>query len=297
MSLDDFLSVSQSLLGIVWVRVVLTVVIAAVVHAIARTFIVVFVRRLVEGSRKIKRRKISVEDQKRVDTLTSLFRTASMLVIWVVAFFMILRQVGVDIAAVMTGAGLLGLIVGFGAQSAVKDFLAGVSIIVENQYRVGDIVTLVVGGKEVSGVVEDLTIRITKMRDLDGKLHFVPNGSSQVVTNHTFEYANVNVDIGVSYEADIDKIERVINDVGTALAGDKDWKKDIIEPIQFLRVDAFDDSSVRIKSLGKVLPSKQWAVAGEFRRRLKRAFDEEGVTIPFPQIVVHGDWPKGSNDS
>jgi len=223
------------------------------------------------------------EEYQRRRTLESIFGTFSAVIIWIITVFWILAILSVNIGALLTGAGLVGIVLGFGAQSVIKDMLAGIFIITENQFRIGDIIT--VGG--VSGVVEGVSIRLTRLRDLDGTLHFVPNGEITVVSNSSFEYSNVNVDIGVSYDANLDIIKETINDVGAKLARDTDWKKRIIEPIQFLRIDSFGESSVTIKALGKVTPGDQWDVAGEFRRRLKVAFDKHHVERPYPQRVVH----------
>lgn len=273
-------------------QVVGTIIAAIALQLILRATIGMIVKRLVGGyelhGRKVgKKYGTQLDEEKREHTLVSLFRTAVAVVIWLVAVIVILWQLDINLAALMTGAGLIGIIVGFGAQSAIKDFLAGIFIIVENQYRVGDIVTLHTGSNDISGVVEDITIRITRLRDLDGNLHIVQNGSPIVVTNLTFDYANVNVDITVAYEADVDKVETVMNQVGQQLAEDEEWKSHIVEPIQFLRVDGFEDSGVRIKALGKVEPAKQWDVAGEFRRRVKRAFEKNAIQIPLPQVVIH----------
>lgn len=228
-----------------------------------------------------------LDAKKRRQTLSAMFKTFAAVIIWLVAITLVLLQLNVNLAGIATGAGLVGIVVGFGAQSSVKDVLAGVFIIAENQYRIGDIVSLLVNGKDIWGEVEDITIRITRLRDLDGNTHIIPNGSIVVTTNLSFHFANANVDIDVAYDTDIDHAERVINDVGKNLAEDDEWKAHIFEPISFLRLEKFGDSSIRLKALGKVEPAKQWDVAGEFRRRLKKAFEEEGIEIPFNQIVIH----------
>jgi small-conductance mechanosensitive channel len=274
------------------IQVISTIIIAILLQLVVRATIGRVVRRLVGGyevhGKKLgKKYGTHLDEEKREHTLVSLFRTAAAVAIWLIAIIVILWQLNINLAALMTGAGLIGIIVGFGAQSAIRDFLAGIFIIAENQYRVGDIVTLHTGSNDISGVVEDITIRITRLRDLDGNMHIVQNGSPIVVTNLTFDYANVNVDVSVAYESDVDKVEKVMNKVGQDMAEDDQWKEHIVEPIQFLRVDGFEDSAVRIKALGKVEPAKQWDVAGEFRRRIKRAFEKNGIQIPFPQVVVH----------
>lgn len=226
------------------------------------------------------------DEQKREDTLINIFKTAIAAIVWVVGALLILTRLGMNLAALATGAGLFGIIIGFGAQNTIKDFLAGFFIILENQYRVGDIVSLNVGGTEVAGVVENLSVRITRLRDLDGNLHIVQNGSAIAVTNLSIGFANVNVDVRVSYETDISKVEKIINQVGDKMAADNTWKKDTIEPIQYLRVDSFGETAVNIKALGKVQPGRQWDVAGEFRRRLMEAFEKHGIEIPLPQMTV-----------
>lgn len=264
-------------------QIALVIIGVLVVQWIIRQSIGRVIRRVVKGHKYSSK----VDEKKREQTLINLLSTASAVLLWTIAVIVILSILEVNIAALMTGAGLIGIVVGFGAQSSIKDFLAGVFIIAEDQYRVGDIVTLYADGNLISGVVEDITIRITRLRDLDGNMYIVPNGSTNIVNNRTFEYANVNVDLRVAYESDVDAVERVINEVGNKLAEDETWKEDIFEPIQFLRVDGFEDSAVRIKALGKVRPAKQWDIAGEFRRRSKKAFEKNGIVIPFNQVVVH----------
>ena len=251
------------------VQVCLTLLAVLLLQVIASNLIGHIVHRAVRSHKYNSK----LDERKRENTLTNIFRTAITVVLWIVGFIVILSQLHVNITALLTGAGLVGIIFGIGAQSAISDFLAGVFVIAENQYRVGDIVTLTASGKEISGVVEDITIRITRLRDMDGNLHTVRNGLTTIVTNRSFDYANINVDIGVSYDSDIDLVERVINEVGTSISQDETWSKYIKEPIAFLRVDGFDDSAVRVKAFGKVEPAKQWDVAGEFRRRIKKAFE------------------------
>lgn len=265
------------------VQICLTLLAILVLQFVSRQAIEHLVRHSVRGRKYISQ----LDEQKRANTLINVFQTAVAVVLWIVGVIIILSQLHVNLAALMTGAGLVGVIVGFGAQSAISDFLAGMFILAENQYRVGDIVSLTVASKEISGVVEDITIRITRLRDLDGNLHIVRNGLTTTITNLTFNYANVNVDVRVAYESDIDTVERVINEVGLAMSHDEKWDKHIKEPIAFLRVDGFEDSGVRVKALGKVEPAMQWDVAGEFRRRLMKAFEQSGITIALPQIVIH----------
>jgi len=264
-------------------QIVLTIIGVLIIQLILRKVLERLVRGVVKGHRYASK----TDERKREDTLIRIFRTLSAVALWTIAIIVILSELQVHIAALLTGAGLVGVIVGMGAQNVIKDYLAGILIIMENQYRVGDIVQLYANGSNVAGVVEDVSIRATRLRDLDGNLHIVPNGSAGIITNMSLQFAQVNVDIGVSYETDIDKVEKIINDIGDNMIKEKPWSDNIIEPIQFLRLDQFGDSSITIKSVGKVKPATQWDTAGEFRRRLKKAFEKHDIEIPFPQIVIH----------
>ncbi|MGF7228956.1 MAG: mechanosensitive ion channel family protein [Candidatus Saccharibacteria bacterium] len=266
------------------VQVLLTLIVAVVVQLLARKPIDRIVRRAIRGHRYTSKE----EERKREDTLINVFHTALMVIIWIITLVVILFELKINVAGLLTGAGVVGVVVSLGAQSTIRDFLAGIFIIMENQYRVGDVVNLsagVPGG--VSGVVEDITVRITRLRDMDGNIHIVSNGLAGVVTNMTFQFANVNVDIPISYSSDIDKVKDIINEVGIELAGDKERGPDVVEAVQFLRLDQFGDSVIIVKALGKVKAGAQWDVAGEFRRRLKAAFDKKGIDLPYPQVVVH----------
>ncbi len=222
-------------------------------------------------------------EQKRAETLISIIGTALTILVWVIGLVGLLTIFHVNIAGLLTGAGVIGVVVGLGAQNAIKDFVAGLFILIENQYRIGDIITL----GDVSGVVEKITLRITKLRDLDGNMHIIPNGTVNVITNRTCEWSAVNMDIGISYDSDIEVVKKVINNTSKKMASDPAWKDQIIEPLEFLRIEGFGDSAVIVKALGKVKPGKQWGVAGEFRARLKVAFSENSIEIPFPQRVIH----------
>lgn len=275
-------NVEPSFFDNILVQIIMTILIAYVFQRFVEYIISRIVKRVIKANKHVT----AVDGKKREQTLSKMFQTSAAIVIWIFVLLIILRLFDINVAALATGAGLFGAIIGFGAQDSIRNILSGIFIIAENQYRIGDIVSLLVAGKEVSGTVEDISIRITRLRDLDGNTHIIPNGSINVTSNLSFDFANVNIDVGVAYEADVDHVEKVINLVGKKLAEDEHWKQHIFEPIQFLRIDAFDDSSVRIKALGKVEPAKQWAVAGEYRRRLKKAFEKESIEIPFNQVVI-----------
>ena len=193
-------------------------------------------------------------------------------------------ELGINIAPLLAGAGIAGVALGFGAQSMVRDFLSGIFVITENQYRVGDVIRI---NNEVSGKVEKVTLRQTVLRDLDGMLHHIPNGEVRIATNMTMEFANVNLDIPISYESDIELVEDIVNKIGIELAADPEWQDDIFEAPKFLRIHDFAASAMIIKITGKTAPMMHWAVTGELRKRLKIGFDKNNITIPYPQQVIH----------
>lgn len=251
---------------------------------IMRRFTMLFVVKLVRRAVGSTAFKTKHEEKQREDTLISTVSAGVRVTIWVLASLLLLSEVGVDIAPLLAGAGIAGVALGFGAQSMVKDFLAGVFILLENHYRVGDVVEI---NQTVSGKVEEVTLRQTVLRDLDGMVHHIPNGEIKISTNMTMEFANVNLDIGVGYDTDFEKLEKVINDVGEKLSKDIEWEEYIFEQPQFLRVNDFGESAIEIKITGKTAPMKQWKVTGELRKRLKIAFDKNGIEIPYPQRVIH----------
>ncbi len=228
------------------------------------------------------------ELNKRAETLSGVL-TASVQVLAILVFvFMLLSEVGINIAPVLAGVGIAGIAIGFGAQSLVKDILAGLFIIMENQYRKGDVVKIA----DVAGLVEDVNLRRTLLRDLDGIVHVVPNGEIRVASNLTKEWSRVNLNVSVSYKTDLNHAIAVINRVGEQLAKDPQWAPSIVTPPKALRVDNLGDSGIEIKILGDTKPMKQWDVMGELRLRLKKAFDEEGIEIPWPHTKVYfGDTP------
>ncbi|NCO80332.1 mechanosensitive ion channel family protein [bacterium] len=220
---------------------------------------------------------------KRQNTLIGVFVGALKVIVWLVAIMMILPELGINVGPILAGAGILGVALGFGAQYMIRDFLAGLFIIIENQYREGDVVCL----DGTCGLVEDINLRKTILRDLDGIVHHVPNGEIKKASNLSKQFARVNLNIGISYKENLDKVIGVINKVGKELAEDPQWKDLILKPPQFLRVDDFGESAMIIKILGETKPLKQWDVTGELRKRIKTTFDKEGIEIPFRQITIH----------
>jgi len=228
--------------------------------------------------------------EKRRDTLYSVLWGAVRVLIAIAIVFMILSEVGVPIAPVLAGFGIAGIAVGFGAQYLVRDLIAGIFILLENQYRVGDVVRVA----DVAGLVEHINLRKTVLRDLDGIVHHIPNGEIKVASNFTRHFSRVNLNVSVGYGTDLDHAISVINRVGEEMAADEKWSQVIVTAPQVLRVDNLGDSGIDIKILGDVKPIEQWAVMGELRLRLKKAFDAEGIEIPWPHTKVYfGNSPSG----
>ena len=223
------------------------------------------------------------EEEKREDTLIDIFNSILRVITWPIAIIIIIAQFDFNLTAILASIGVAGVAIGFGAQNLVKDIIAGFFIIFENQYRVGDVVEI----DEKSGMVEHITLRRTVLRDLDGIVHHVPNGQINVASNFTSEKSGINLNVGVAYDSDLDKVIKVINQVGKDLGKDSDWKDRIVDIPEFERVDNFGDSSIDIKITGTVTPLQQWNVTGELRKRLKVAFDKNNIEIPFPQRVIH----------
>ena len=245
----------------------------------------VVVPRLVERSVTVrgKGRRAREELAQRSHTLSVFLTGIIGAAIVIVAIFMVLSEVGIDITPLLAGAGVIGIAIGFGAQSLIRDFLSGLFIILEDQYSKGDWVQIA----GVSGLVEEVNLRRTILRDLDGNVHSIPNGEVKVASNLTKDWARVNLNIPVAYGEDLDQVTEVINRVGEELAKDEHFGPMIIGAPKVLRVDNFGDSAIEMKVLGETKPEKQWEVTGELRKRIKKAFDEEGIEIPWPHIKLY----------
>jgi small conductance mechanosensitive channel len=217
-----------------------------------------------------------------MDTLEALGTNVIRVFVLVVALVMILGKLGLSIGPAIAGLGVVGIAVGFGTQSIVRDYFTGALILIENQFSKGDVVTLA----GVSGTVEDFSLRRTTLRDLDGVVHTVPNGEIKVASNRTRVWARINLDVTVAYGTDIDGATRVVNDVGVAMAVDPEWRRRLMEAPHVERIEAMGEYGITIKILGLVRATEQWAAGGELRKRLLAAFEANGIEIPRPQRVV-----------
>ena len=261
------------------IKIILIFIGASIFIRILKIFIEKAIRKLIKPEQVAKDPEA---EKKREDTLIRIFNSTVSVLIWAVAFMMVLSEFGIDAGPLIAGAGIMGVAVGFGAQYMVRDFLAGLFIMLENQYRVGDVIKVAgIGGK-----VEDITLRKTVLRDIDGVVHHVPNGEIKVASNKSQEFSRVHLKIGVAYKEDIDRVSAVLNQVCAELAKDEQWKEKITKAPEVVGVDDLADSAVIIKILGDTLPLEQWGVGRELRKRIKIAFDKENIEIPFPQISV-----------
>lgn len=263
------------------IQIVLVAFVAWLLKIIAKRSI----QRIVKTAVMMDRHGLGMEEGeiKRMNTLVRIFSWTINTIIVVIAGMMILQEFGVKIAPILASAGIVGVAIGFGGQYLVKDLITGFFIIFENQYRIGDVVSI----EGISGMVEDISLRVTTLRDMNGTVHYIPHGEVKKVSNSGKQFSKVNINVGVAYESDINHVKQVINRIGLEMAADPDWKEFINEAPQFLRVDALDDSAVSIKIVGETKPLKQWDVAGELRKRIKEGFEQAGIGIPYPQRVIH----------
>ncbi len=222
----------------------------------------------------------------RVRTLLPLLRNAFRIVLFVMVALIVLSELGINIAPLLAGAGVVGLAVGFGAQTLVKDVITGFFILIEDTIAIGDVVDL--GGHD--GVVEGMTIRSIRLRDFSGTVHTVPFSSVATVKNLTKDFSYAVFDVGVSYNEDVDRVVTVLREIGAELQADDAYRRLILEPIEVVGIERFEESAIVIRARIKTRPTKQWEVGREFNKRLKRAFDEKGIEIPYPQRTIHHRW-------
>ncbi|MEC7838022.1 MAG: mechanosensitive ion channel family protein [Chloroflexota bacterium] len=226
------------------------------------------------------------ESEKRATTLSRVFTGGAQIIVILSGLFMILSKLSIPVGPVLAGFGVVGIAVGFGAQHLIRDLISGIFVIAENHYRTGDVVTIA----GTSGLVEDINLRRTILRDLEGTVHVVPNGEIAVSANRTKNYSRVVLDVGVAYKENLERVITILNQIGNEISADPVIGLNIIKAPQVLRIQSFDDSCITIRMLGDCKPMKQWNLRSELIRRIKARFDIEGIEIPFPhQTVYWGD--------
>jgi len=224
----------------------------------------------------------AAEAKKRAQTLGNILRHALLIVFFSIAILLILGELGIQLGPLLATAGIGAVAIGFGAQSLVKDVISGFFIILENQYRIGDVIE--VAG--VSGLVESVGLRTTVLRDLEGRVHIIPNGEIKIVSNLSKEWARSVLDVGISYGEDVDQVIDLLSQIGEELASEVPYQSAILEPPQILGVERFGESEMVIRMTIKTAPLKQWEVGRELRKRIKARFDERGIQMPLPHRVL-----------
>lgn len=227
--------------------------------------------------------RVSPRRATRADALDTLLRSIANVVVLTIAVFTILGVFDIDLAPLIAGAGIVGLAIGFGAQDLVSDFLAGIFMMAEDQYGVGDVIDV---GDGIIGVVEGISLRTTRVRDVTGTLWHVPNGQVSRIGNMSQEWARALLDVGVSYDTDVDRASGLILEVAEAMAAEDEFRADFLDAPEIWGVQNLGESSVDIRLVIRTSPGKQWGITRELRRRIKYALDGADIEIPFPQRTV-----------
>jgi small conductance mechanosensitive channel len=277
--------------GSVIVQIVIVVLAAFIALRLARIFVHGIVKALLdrEATEGTLAELSAVEIKKRMETIETLGVSVLHGFVILIAAIMILGKIGLDIGPAVAGLGIVGIAVGFGAQSLVKDYFTGALILIENWFSKGDVIT--VAG--VSGTVEDFSLRRTTLRDLDGSVHVVPNSEIHVASNLTRVWARINQDVTVAHGTNVDRAIDVVDGVGKEMAEDPLWKRRLLEPPHVERVEAIGEYGVTLKILGTVRAHDRWATGGELRKRLLSAFASNGIEIPRPQRLILAQQPNG----
>jgi len=233
-------------------------------------------------------RAATAEDKRRIETLARVFRYISTVVISLVAGMLVLSEIGISIAPILGAAGVVGLAVGFGAQSLIKDYFNGFFMLLENQIRQGDVVEVC----EKTGVVEDITLRYVCLRDNEGSVHYVPNGQISIVTNKSRDYAYALIDIGIAYRENMDEVCQVLSEVGQAMRAEAELGARILDDIEVQGVQELADSAVILRCRIKTVALDQWNVRRAFLGKIKQAFDARGIEIPYPHLTIYAGQDK-----
>ena len=223
------------------------------------------------------------EAQKRVKTLMSIGRGIMRLILWSIFALILLKRIGIEIGPIIASAGIAGIAIGFGAQELIRDFLAGFFVLLDNQIRTDDIVAI----NGTTGIVEKIELRTIRLRDHSGVVHIFQHGKVNTLSNMTKEWSALVFEIGVAYKEDVDTVIAIMKSVGEDLEKDSRFSGNILEPISILGVEQFANNSIQLKVRIKTQTGEQWQTRREYMRRLKYAFDEKGIEIPFPHTTVY----------
>jgi len=284
-------------LATVPLRVFLIFLVAFIVNRLVRKAIVRFVSEVTDEEAqeaRLRLRKLTprtlqptttmqpLRAASRAQTIALVLKSTASIIIYTIAVITALAEVGINLAPLIAGAGIVGIALGFGAQSLVKDFLSGLFMLAEDQYGVGDVVDV----GEAVGTVEVVNLRTTKLRAVDGTVWYVPNGEIRRVGNMSQQWARALLDVEVAYDTDLGKASQVVKEVADQLWQEDHWRTDILEEPEIWGIEALGASGIAIRLVVKTQPGQQWAVTRELNRRIKDRFDAEGIEIPFPQQVM-----------
>ena len=282
------ISVSEKWLGVVTAtsRVLLILILSWLLMLMSRKFIRTF-------KIYITRRTLDIGSIKRAETLGQVFSNAAIITILLITGMLILGEIGISIAPILAAAGVVGVALGFGAQSLIKDYFNGLFLLIEDQIRHGEVVEI----SDKKGLVEEVTLRHVKLRDFEGSVHFIPNSSITTVTNKSRDYSNSVIDLGVAYRENVDEVYELMRKVGAEMRIAPTIKDKIIEDLEIVGIDNLADSAVIIRCRFKVLPLEQWGVRREFLYRIKKAFDEAGIEIPYPHLTLYAGQSKQESET
>ncbi len=225
----------------------------------------------------------NIESEKRINTIMNIICKTGKVTIWIIFIIMFLKTIGVEIAPILAGAGIVGLAIGFGAQSLIKDIISGFFILLENQLRVGDIATI----NGIIGTVEEIQLRTIVLRDMSGVVHVIEAGKIDSLANITKEWSAILLDIPVAYKENVDTVIKTMDEVAAELYNDENYKEKFLAPFEIFGLEKFDNSSIIIRARMKTKPHEQWALAREYRKRLKTAFDSRKIEIPFNHLSLY----------
>lgn len=263
-----------------------SILILIILLFITLKFLSILIRRLNKMLINRAKKNESLDTQeatKRIKTLLGILKGIGKVIVWAIFLMILFKKFGIDIGPILAGAGILGLAIGFGAQELVRDFISGFFILLENQLRAGDVA--IING--TGGLVEKIELRTITLRDFSGVVHVIQNGKINTLSNMTKEWSAIVFDIGVAYKENVDEVIKVMQEVGEKMINDPEYKEKIKEPLEIFGLDKFDDSAIVIKARLKTVPGDQWSLGREYRKRLKKAFDEKGIEIPFPHTTVY----------
>jgi len=275
----DFTDVDLNSIVARALQVVLILVVVLIILFVAKRGI----RKIVSSRIQIPREESPEELEKRTKTLSGVLNGVVSVIAWIIALVMILSEFGVDTTPLIASIGVASLALGFAAQNIIRDYLYGFFIVMEDWYRIGEVVT--VAG--ITGGVVGMNLRRTTLRDVNGNMHVIPNSNIVLATNLAREWSRINYNIGVAYKENVNEVWRLLDEICQEFKNDSEWGAQMLTTPEVVRVDSLGDSAVELKIMGDTKPGQQWALTGELRKRIKNRFDQENIEIPWPHSMIY----------